>query len=145
MGDLTAVLKRENVEIGASRVGADQLAALIRLIAGGKVSGSAAKQIFAEMWKSGGDPEAIMNTRGLAQVSDEDAIAAAVDEAIKANPGAVAAYRGGKAIALDALVGPVMKKLGGKADPTAINRIIAARVARDREPDYQESPVFAEM
>ena len=129
MGDLTAALKRENVEIGASRVSADQLAALVRLVAGGKVSGSAAKEIFAEMWKNGGDPEAIMNTRGLAQVSDEAAIAAAVDEVIQANPAAVAAYKSGKTIALGALVGPVMKRLGGKANAGVVNRILAERLA----------------
>jgi aspartyl-tRNA(Asn)/glutamyl-tRNA(Gln) amidotransferase subunit B len=129
MGDLTAALKRESVDIGASRVGADELAALVRLIGGGKLSGSAAKQIFAEMWKNGGDPEAIMNTRGLAQVSDESAIAEAVDEAIKANPAAVAAYKSGKTIALGALVGPVMKRLGGKANAAVVNRILAERLA----------------
>jgi aspartyl-tRNA(Asn)/glutamyl-tRNA(Gln) amidotransferase subunit B len=128
MGDLTAVLKRENVEIGASRVSAGQLAALVRLIGAGKLSGSAAKEVFADLWKNGGDPEAIMNTRGLAQVSDESAIAAAVDEAIKANPGAVAAYKAGKTIALGALVGAVMGKLGRKANPAIVNRILTERL-----------------
>jgi aspartyl-tRNA(Asn)/glutamyl-tRNA(Gln) amidotransferase subunit B len=128
MGDLTAVLKRDNIDIGASRVGSEQLAALVRLIGSGKVSGPAAKQIFAEMWKTGGDPEAIMNTRGLAQVSDEAAIAAAVDEAIKANPGAVAAYKAGKTIALGALVGAVMGKLGRKANAAVVNRILTERL-----------------
>jgi aspartyl-tRNA(Asn)/glutamyl-tRNA(Gln) amidotransferase subunit B len=129
MGDLTAALKRENLGIGESRVGASELAALVRLIGGGKVSGSAAKQIFAEMWKSGGDPEAIMNTRGLAQVSDESAIAAAVDEVIEANPAAVAAYKAGKTIALGALVGPVMKRLGGKANAEVVNRLLTKRLS----------------
>jgi aspartyl-tRNA(Asn)/glutamyl-tRNA(Gln) amidotransferase subunit B len=62
-------------------------------------------------------------------VSDEAAIAAAVDEVIKANPAAVAAYKSGKTIALGALVGPVMKKLGGKANPTVVNRILTERIA----------------
>jgi len=129
IGDLTAALKRDAVPIGASRVGSEQLAALVRLVAAGKVSGSAAKEIFAEMWKGGGDPEAIMNTRGLGQVSDEDAIAAAVDDVMKANPGAVAAYKAGKTIALGALVGPVMQKLGRKANAAVVNRILAERLA----------------
>jgi aspartyl-tRNA(Asn)/glutamyl-tRNA(Gln) amidotransferase subunit B len=129
MGELTAALKRENLEIGGSRVGAPELAALVRLIGGGKVSGPAAKQIFAEMWKSGGDPEAIMNTRGLAQVSDESAIAAAVEEVVDANPAAVAAYKAGKTIALGALVGPVMKRLGGKANAEVVNRLLRKRLS----------------
>jgi aspartyl-tRNA(Asn)/glutamyl-tRNA(Gln) amidotransferase subunit B len=99
------------------------------LIATGKVSGSAAKEIFAEVWKSGGDPEAIMNTRGLAQVSDEGAIAEAVDEVINANPAAVAAYKSGKTIALGALVGAVMKKLGRKTNAAVVNRILTERLA----------------
>jgi len=129
MGDLTAALKRENLEIGASRVGADQLAALVRLVGAGKVSGSAAKQIFAEMWKNGGDPEAIMNTRGLAQVSDEDAIAAAVEEVIAANDEAVAGYKAGNTRIVGFLVGQVVKKLNGKANAAVVNRILVERLA----------------
>jgi aspartyl-tRNA(Asn)/glutamyl-tRNA(Gln) amidotransferase subunit B len=128
MGDLTAALKRENVEIGGSRVSPDQLAALVRLIGGGKLSGPGAKQIFAEMWKTGGDPEAIMNTRGLAQVSDESAITAAVDEVIAANAKAVADYKAGNARILGFLVGQVVRKLGGKADAAIVNRILAERL-----------------
>jgi aspartyl-tRNA(Asn)/glutamyl-tRNA(Gln) amidotransferase subunit B len=129
MGDLMAALKRDRLEIGASRVGAEQLAALVRLIGTGKVSGPAAKQIFAEMWQSGGDPEAIMNTRGLAQVSDEGAIAAAVDEVLAANAEAVTGYKAGSVRILGFLVGQVQKKLGGKADAAVVNRILAERLA----------------
>ena len=129
MGDLTAALKRESVEIGASRVGAEQLAALVRLVGGSRVSGPAAKQIFAEMWKNGGDPEAIMNTRGLAQVSDEGPIAAAVDEVLATNPKAVADYKAGKTLILGFLVGQVMKKLSGKANAAVVNRLISERIA----------------
>ena len=129
MGELTAALKRDGVEIGAARVDAVQLAALVQLVASGKVTISTAKQIFAEMWKSGGDPEAIMNTRGLAQVSDEAAIAAAVDEVIKASPKVVDDYKRGNVRALGALVGPVMKKLGGKANAAVVNRILTERIA----------------
>src|SRR5438034_5229013 len=129
VGELTAALKRDGVEIGAARVDAVQLAALVQLVASGKVTISTAKQIFAEMWKDGGDPEAIMNTRGLAQVSDEGAIAAAVEEVIKANPGAVAAYKAGKTIALGALVGAVMRKLGPKANAAVVNRILTEQLA----------------
>jgi aspartyl-tRNA(Asn)/glutamyl-tRNA(Gln) amidotransferase subunit B len=129
MGDLTAALKRESIEIGASRVGAEQLAVLVRLAGAGKVSGPAAKQIFAEMWKNGGDPEAIMNTRGLAQVSDEGAIAAAVEEVIAANAKAVADYKAGNTRILGFLVGQVVKKLSGKANAEVVNRLLSERIA----------------
>ena len=129
IGDLTAALKRDGVAVGAGRVDAEQLAALVRLVGSGRVAGPAAKQIFAEMWKSGGDPEAIMNTRGLAQLSDEAAIAAAIDEVIKASPKVVDDYRRGNQRAKGALIGPVMKKLGGKANAEVVNRILTERIA----------------
>ena len=129
MGDLTAALKREGIGIGSSRVDPSQLADLVRLVRAGTVSSSSAKTVFTEMWKSGGEAEALVNTLGLAQVSDEVAIAAAVDEVINANPTAVAAYKSGKTIALGALVGPVMKRLGGKANAAVVNRILAERLA----------------
>jgi aspartyl-tRNA(Asn)/glutamyl-tRNA(Gln) amidotransferase subunit B len=129
MGDLTATLKREGVGISSSRVNPYQLADFVQLVGEGTVSSSSAKTLFSEMWKSPGEPKALVDTLGLAQVSDEAAIAAAVDEVIKANPAAVVAYKSGKAIALGALVGPVMKKLGGKANPTVVNRILIERIA----------------
>jgi aspartyl-tRNA(Asn)/glutamyl-tRNA(Gln) amidotransferase subunit B len=81
------------------------------------------------MWKGGGDPEAIVNTQGLAQISDEGAIAAAVDEVIAASPKIVEDYKRGNSRALGALVGPVMKKLNGKANAAVVNRILADRIA----------------
>src|SRR3989442_5128193 len=115
IGDLTAALKRDAVPIGASRVGSERLAALVRLIAAGKVSGSAAKEIFAEMWKGGGDPEAIMNARGLAQVSDEDAIAAVLEKVQEANPGPVAPLQAGQTNAPGAPVRRGWNKTWSKA------------------------------
>jgi aspartyl-tRNA(Asn)/glutamyl-tRNA(Gln) amidotransferase subunit B len=126
-GELTAALKREAVGVADSRVSSEQLVALVRLIAAGKVSGSAAKTIFAQMWKSGGDPEAIVNTLGLLQVSDEDAIAKAVDEVIEANPDAITVYRRGNVRALDGLIGPVRAKIKA-ANPAVIRRIILERL-----------------
>ena len=76
-----------------------------------------------------GDPEAIVNTLGLAQTSDEGAIAAAVDEVIKANPKVIADYRKGNERALDGLIGPVMGRMKGKASGAVIRRIILERSA----------------
>ena len=130
IGDLTGAMKRDGVMIGASRVGPEQLAALVRLIGAEKLTATSAKQVFAEMWKNGGDPEALVNTLGLAQVSDEDAIARAVDEVVKSSPKVVDDYRRGNTRALGALVGPVMKKLGNRANATVVNRILTERLAR---------------
>jgi aspartyl-tRNA(Asn)/glutamyl-tRNA(Gln) amidotransferase subunit B len=84
--------------------------------------------VFVASLESGKDPKAIIDERGLKQVSDESAIAAAVDAAIAANPKAVADIRAGNQRAVAALFGPVMKELGGKANPTVVNRLIAERV-----------------
>ncbi len=129
IGDLIAALKRDSVQVGASRVRSEQLAALVRLVAAGTVSGSSGKRVFAEMWKNGGDPQTVVNTLGLAQVSDEEAIKAAVDEVIKASPKVVDDYKKGNTRALGALVGPVMKRLGNKANPAIVNRILSERIA----------------
>jgi aspartyl-tRNA(Asn)/glutamyl-tRNA(Gln) amidotransferase subunit B len=115
-------------EVGAASVSPGQLAALVVLVGSGKVSGTAAKQVFAEMWKTGGDPQAIVNALGLAQTSDESAIAAAVDEVVRSNPKAVEDYRRGNARALDGLVGPVMGRMKGKADGAVVRRLLLERL-----------------
>ena len=128
-GELTAALKRDGGNAKGARVAPEQLAVLVRLVSTEKVSATAARQVFGEMWKSGGDPEAIVNTLGLAQTSDEGAIAAAVDEVIKANPKVIADYRKGNERALDGLIGPVMGRMKGKASGAVIRRIILERSA----------------
>jgi aspartyl-tRNA(Asn)/glutamyl-tRNA(Gln) amidotransferase subunit B len=100
----------------------------VKLVKSGEVSGSAAKDVFAEMWRTGAEAAAVVKAKGLAQVSDEVAIAAAVDAVLAENPKAVADYRSGNARALGALVGLVMKRMGNKANPTVVNRILAERV-----------------
>ena len=94
------------------------------------MSGSVAKDVFAEMWQTGAAPDAIVKSKGLTQVSDESAIAAAVDAVLAENPKAVDDYKAGNQRALGALVGPVMKRMGGKANPAIINRILAERISR---------------
>ena len=128
-GELLRRMREENVGPSGIRFAPDALAALVRLVESGKVSGASAKAILVEMWQTGGDPEAIVNTKGLLQVSDESAIAAAVDAVLGENPKAVADYRAGKPRALGALVGPVMKRMGGKVDPAVVNRLLAERIA----------------
>ena len=108
----------------------EQLAALVELVASGEVSGTAAKDVFAEMWTTGKAPSEIVRAKGLTQVSDESAIAAAADAVLGENAKAVADYRAGNQRALGALVGQVMKRMGGKANPSVVNRVLAERIAR---------------
>jgi len=105
-----------------------QLGALVSLVAAGTLSTTAAKDVFARMLETGAEPSAIVDELGLAQVSDETAIAAAVDAVLAENEKAVASYRAGNARAIGALVGPVMKRMGGKANPAIVNRILVERM-----------------
>ena len=90
-----------------------------------------AKDVFAEVWKSGAEPAAVVKSKGLAQVSDERAIAAAVDAVLAESPKAIADYKAGNPRALGALIGPVMKRMGGKGNPAIIKRVLAERISSE--------------
>jgi aspartyl-tRNA(Asn)/glutamyl-tRNA(Gln) amidotransferase subunit B len=100
------------------------LADLLRLIDTGTISGSTAKDVFEKMWATGEGPAAIVDREGLGQVSDESEIQRAVDAVVGENPKQVATYRGGKTGTLGWFVGQVMKKTGGKANPTLVNALL---------------------
>ncbi len=127
-GDLLGHLKASGAGLDALRLTPAQLGALVGLIEAGTISTTAAKTVFADMLATGRDADTIVAEKGLSQVSDEAAIAAAVDAAIAANPKAVADVRSGNQRALAALFGPVMKALGGKANPAVVNKLIAERI-----------------
>jgi aspartyl-tRNA(Asn)/glutamyl-tRNA(Gln) amidotransferase subunit B len=101
---------------------------LVRLVKDGRVSRTAAKEVLAEIWRSGAAPRDVLREKGLAQVSDEAAIAAAVDAVLAANARLVADYRAGKTKVLGALVGMVMQRMGGAANPAVVNRLLAERL-----------------
>ena len=128
LGELSAATKRDGIELRQARVTPEHIAELIRLVDAGRISITAAKQVFAQVWKDGGEPEAIVNTMGLAQVSDEAAITDAVDAILRENQKAVVSYKAGNDRALGALVGPVMKRLGNRANPIVVNRILRERI-----------------
>ena len=117
MGDLAGLLKEAGKEIAESPVSAENLGALVGLIAHGKISGKLAKEIFPKMFATGEAPQTIMDREGLAQISDEGALGKIIDEVIAANPKQVEQYRGGKATVIGFLVGQVMKASRGQADP----------------------------
>ena len=130
---LTEVLrkvKEAGTGIAEAPLAPERLGALLKLVEAGTISGSIAKGLFEEIWTSGADPAALVQERGLTQVSDEGAIAAAVDAVIAANPSQVASYKGGKTGVLGFLVGQVMKSTGGKANPALVNRLLKDRLDR---------------
>jgi aspartyl-tRNA(Asn)/glutamyl-tRNA(Gln) amidotransferase subunit B len=127
-GELLGHLKAVDLPLARVKVTPAQLGALVGLIAAGTINTTAAKAVFTEMLATGREPASIVAEKGLSQVSDEAAIAAAVDEVIAANPKVVADIRAGNQRAISGLVGPVMKKMGGRANSAVLNRIIAERV-----------------
>jgi Asp-tRNA(Asn)/Glu-tRNA(Gln) amidotransferase B subunit len=106
----------------------DRLAALLRLIEAGTISGRIAKDVLVEMIKDDKDPSAIVDARGLRQISDEDALARVIDAVIADHPGPAAEVRTGKGKAIGFLVGQVMKATGGRANPEAVNRLLRNRL-----------------
>jgi len=127
-GELLGHLKAVDLPLAQLKITPGQLGALVGLIAAGSINTTAAKVVFGEMLATGREPGSIVAEKGLSQVSDEAAIAAAVDEAIAANPKVVADIRAGNQRAISGLIGPVMKKMGGRANSAVLNRIIAERV-----------------
>jgi aspartyl-tRNA(Asn)/glutamyl-tRNA(Gln) amidotransferase subunit B len=132
MGEVAAALNRDGLEIGAAPVTPAQVAALIRRVDDGTVSGKIARELFALLWaepQSGDDaPDRLIDARGLRQISDTDAIGKLVDEVIAANPKSVEEFRAGKDKAFNALVGQVMKASRGKANPQQVNDALRARL-----------------
>ena len=127
INELTGRLNREGQDIAASPVTAAQLGAMLDLIADGTISGKIAKELFEILWSEGGDPRAIVEARGLKQVTDLGAIETVIDDIIAANPDKVAdAKANPKAIGW--FVGQAMKASGGKANPQAVNELLRKKL-----------------
>ncbi len=128
MGDFSAFLNRDSKEIAASPVNPEQLAALLRRIQDRTISGKIAKDVFEAMWMGAGDPDAIIEQRGLRQITDSSAIEKVIDEVIAANPDQLAQYRAGKDKLFAFFVGQVMKASKGKANPQQVNDVLVEKL-----------------
>jgi aspartyl-tRNA(Asn)/glutamyl-tRNA(Gln) amidotransferase subunit B len=127
-GELAAALNRDGLPITASPVGPAALAGLLARIADDTISGKIAKDVFAALWQGEGTADAIIEARGLKQITDTGAIEAAVDAVLAANPDQVEQLRAGKDKVLGFLVGQVMKATQGKANPAQVNALLRAKV-----------------
>ncbi len=127
INELFGRLNKEGLDIASSPVGADQLGAIVDLISEGVISGKIAKDLFEIVWTEGGDPRALVETRGMKQVTDTGAIEAAVDAIIAANPDKVAQAQA-KPTMLGWFVGQVMKETGGKANPQSVNELLKRKL-----------------
>ena len=128
MGEYLRLLNAHGMEVTDSRITPHDFASLLRLLAGGTISGKMAKEVFTEMFETGQEPEAIVRIKGMAQISDENALAAVIEKVILSNPGPVRDYREGKEKALGFLVGQVMKETKGQANPGVLNKLLREKL-----------------
>lgn len=130
LGELSAALNRDETGIDQSRVAPPALAALILRIIDGTISNKIARDVFSAMWadENDGNPDAIIDARGLKQISDTGAIGAMIDEVLAANPAIVEQYHAGKDKAFNSLIGQIMKAAKGKANPQQVNQLLKEKL-----------------
>jgi len=126
--ELLGALNKAEKDLADSPVSAAQLGGLVALIADNTISGKIAKEVFAEMWDSGKDAAAIVEEKGLKQVTDTGAIEKLVDEVLAENADKVAEYRSGKDKLFGFFVGQIMKKSGGKMNPAMVNDLLKSKL-----------------
>ena len=129
IGEVSAQLNRDNLDIAQCPVSPEQLGGMLIRITDSTISNSGAKEVFRTLWSEGGDADAIIEAKGLKQVSDAGAIEALVDEIIAANSEKVAEYRAGKDKLFGFFVGLAMKASKGKANPAQLNEVLQKKLA----------------
>jgi aspartyl-tRNA(Asn)/glutamyl-tRNA(Gln) amidotransferase subunit B len=129
MGELAAALNRDALDIAASPISSAKLGGLLRRIADRTISGKIAKEVFEAMWTSGQEADAVIQEKGLRQITDVAAIEGAIDEVMARNPAQLADYRAGKDKLFGFFVGQVMKATAGKANPAELNKLLKIKLA----------------
>jgi len=129
MGELSAALNKDGLEVMHSRIDAPRLAGLLSRIADATISGKIAKEVFEQMWLEGQDADAIIEARGLRQITDTSAIEKTIDEVMAENPQQLKDYRSGKDKLFGFFVGQVMKVTGGKANPAQVNELLKRKLS----------------
>jgi aspartyl-tRNA(Asn)/glutamyl-tRNA(Gln) amidotransferase subunit B len=126
--DLLRALKELGLEVEDSKITPPMLASLIDLVDAGRLTVKNAQEIFQELVERGGDPEALMGERSLEAISDTGQLETAVDQVLEANPQVVESFRGGDSKSINFLMGKVMKKLQGKADPPQVRELLIRKL-----------------
>jgi aspartyl-tRNA(Asn)/glutamyl-tRNA(Gln) amidotransferase subunit B len=127
-GELLRLMKEEGASASTLRFNPSQFAALLASVDRGEVSANAAKEVFAEMFRTGKEPARIISEKGLGQVSDVGLTEAIVDQVIGQSPSEVEKYRSGKKQVFGFLVGQVMKAMKGKGNPALINELLKKKL-----------------
>jgi aspartyl-tRNA(Asn)/glutamyl-tRNA(Gln) amidotransferase subunit B len=128
MGDFSAFLNRDGLEIATARVPAAGLAGLLRRIQDETISGKIAKEVFELMWAEAREADAVIEARGLKQITDSGAIESAIEAVMAANPKQLAEYRAGKDKLFGFFVGQTMKATEGKANPAQLNELLKKKL-----------------
>jgi aspartyl-tRNA(Asn)/glutamyl-tRNA(Gln) amidotransferase subunit B len=129
MGELAAALNKENLDVTSGRLAAGRLAGLLARICDQTISGKLAKEVFESMWAQGATADAVIEARGLRQITDSAAIEGVIDAVLQNNPGQLAEYRSGKDKLFGFFVGQVMKATGGKANPAQLNELLKKKLS----------------
>jgi aspartyl-tRNA(Asn)/glutamyl-tRNA(Gln) amidotransferase subunit B len=129
MGELLRALNRDGIEVEQSRVSPETLAELLTLVDDGTISSSMAKSVFEAMYDTGKTALAIVQEKGLRQISDENALATAIEQVLASNPKEVEEFRGGREKLLSFFMGQVMKTTQGKANPQAVNKLLREKLS----------------
>jgi len=129
MGDFSAFMNKDGVEIAEAPVDADKLAGLLKRIDDKTISGKIAKDVFEAMWAGEGDADAIIESKGLKQITDSSAIEPIIDEVMANSPQQLEQYRAGKEKLFGFFVGQVMKETKGKANPQQVNELLKKKLS----------------
>jgi len=128
MGDFSALANKEKIHISESKVSPEDLCRMLEIIAGGSISIKIAKAVFEEMFKTGKSAVDIIKGKSLEQISDSSEIEGIIEQVIKDNSGTVQQYKEGKKKAIGFLIGQVMNRTRGKANPKIVNKIMSKRL-----------------
>ena len=128
MGEMMRLLSETNLPLHEIRITPQMLGQLVNMIEAGKISMGAGKQVFEILFHEGGDPEAIVEEKGLGQVSNDDDLERWANEAIEQHPKPVSEYQAGNAASINFLMGQVMKASRGKANPAAVMQMLKEKL-----------------
>ena len=124
VGDVSALLNKDNIEIDESKLSAENFGKLIERITDNTISGKIAKSVLEDIWENGSDVDKVIETKGLVQIQDESILEDIAQKVIQSNPDQVSAYLNGKDKLFGFFVGQVMKETQGKANPKSVNDIL---------------------
>ena len=130
MGEVSAYLNSEKLELPETKLTPDNLAGMIRLIADGTISSKIAKKVFKELITNGGDAEEVVKAKGLIQLSDPAQLLPMINEVLDNNQQSVDDFKNGKDRAVGFLVGQIMKATKGQANPGVVNKLLQEELAK---------------